>query len=139
MQKWIIAFVVMGLLLLTTGVTGADARRQNRWWNTPEYMETLKLTDGEIQQLNQVFETYSLNMIELKGQVEAARLKLQFIMEKEDLDESAMEAEYNRLEEARATLGKERFAFYVQVRKIIGPERFRQLMEIFKTRHSKKK
>jgi Spy/CpxP family protein refolding chaperone len=136
MQKGIIAFVVMGALLLTTGVTEVDARRQNRWWNTPEYMKALKLTDGEIQQLNQAYETYSLDMIELKGQVEAARLKLQFTMEKEDLDESAMQAEYNHLEEARAALGKERFAFYVQVRKIIGPQRFSQLMEIFKERRN---
>lgn len=139
MQRGIITFAVMGLLLLTTGVTGADARRQNRWWNTPEYTEALKLTAGEIQQLNQMYETYSLDMIELKGQVEAARLKLQFSMEKEDLDESAMEAQYNVLEEARAALGKERFAFYIQVRKIIGSQRFRQLMEIFKARRSKRK
>jgi Spy/CpxP family protein refolding chaperone len=139
MRKWIIAFAAIGLLLLTTGATGADGRHQSRWWNAPQYMKALKLTDVEIQQLNQAYEASSLDMIELKGQVEAARLKLQFMMEKEDLDESAMEAQYNRLEEARAALGKERFAFYVQVRKTIGPQRFSQLMEIFKERRSSRK
>ena len=123
---------------MTAGATGAHGRHQHRWWNTPKYMEALKLTDGDIQQLNQVYETSSLDMIELKGQVEAARLKLQYMMEKENLDEPAMEAQYNHLEEARAALGKARFAFFVQVRKIIGPQRFSQLMEIFKERREKK-
>lgn len=139
MRKWIIAFAAMGLLLLTTSATVAGGRHQSRWWNTPQYKETLKLTDGEIQQLNKVYEVSSLKMIELKGQVEASRLKLQFMLEKKELDESAMEAQYNRVEEARADLGRERFAFFVQVRKIIGPQRFSQLMEIIKARRSYRK
>jgi Spy/CpxP family protein refolding chaperone len=134
MRKWIIAFAAVGLLCLITGITGADGRRQSRWWNTPQYTEALKLTDSDIQQLNQVYEVSSLEMIELRGQVEAARLKLQFLLEKQELDEPALEAQYNHLEQARAALGKERFAFFVQVRKIIGPQRFSQLMEIFKER-----
>jgi Spy/CpxP family protein refolding chaperone len=139
MRKWIIALTAIGVLLVTLGATGADARRQIRWWNTPEYREALKLTDGEIQQLNQVYETSSLEMVELRGKVEAERMKLQFLMEKENLDEPAMAAQYNRLEEARATLGKERFAFYIQVRKTIGAQKFSQLMEIFKQRRSRGK
>ena len=138
MRKWIIAFAAVGLLCMTAGITGAHGGHQSRWWNTPQYMEALKLTDGDIQQLNQAYETSSLDMIKLKGQVEAARLKLQYMMEKEDLDEPAMEAQYNQLEESRAALGKARFAFFIQVRKIIGPQRFSQLMEIFKERRSKK-
>ncbi len=125
--------------MLVTSITGADARRQRRWWINPQYTDALKLTDGEIQQLNQAYETYSLNVIELKGHVETERMKLQFMMEEEDLDEPAMEAQYNRLEKARATLSQKRFVFYIQVRKIIGPQRFSQLMEIFKARRSKRK
>ena len=139
MRKWIIALAAMGLFLMTTAATGADGRRQIRWWNTPEYMNTLKLTEDEIQHLNQAYETSSLEMIELRGQVEAERLKLQFLMEKENLDEPAMEAQYNRLEKARANLGKERFDFYIQVRKAIGAQKFSQLMEMFKERRSKRK
>lgn len=139
MRKWIIAFAVMGLLLSAAAFTGADGRRQSRWWNTPQYMEALKLTDGDIQQLNQVYEVSSLEMIELKGQVEAARLKLQFLLEKEELDESALKAQYSQLEETRAALGRERFDFFVKVRKIIGPQRFSQLMEMYKERRRQRR
>jgi Spy/CpxP family protein refolding chaperone len=135
MRKWIIAITAMGLLLLTAVAAGAEGRRDSRWWNTPKYMEALRLTDGEIQQLNKAYEASSLEIIKLKGLVETARLKLEFMLEEKDLDESAIDTQYNRLEEARAVLGKERFAFYVRVRKIIGAQRFSELMEIVKDRH----
>ena len=135
MRKWTIAITTMGLLLLTAVAAGNAGRRDSRWWNTPKYMEALRLTDGEIQQLNKAYEASSLEMIKLKGQVETARVKLEFMLEEKDLDESAIDTQYNHLEEARAALGKERFAFYVRVRKIIGAQRFSQLMEIVKDRH----
>jgi Spy/CpxP family protein refolding chaperone len=140
MRKWkIIAIAAMGMLLLTTGVAGADGGHESSWWNRPEYKEALKLTNGEIEQLNHVYEALSLDMIKLKGQVETARLKLEFMLEKEDLDQPALEAGYKLLEEARADLSRERFDFYVQVRKIIGPQRFSQLMEILKERRGSHK
>jgi Spy/CpxP family protein refolding chaperone len=140
MRKWIIIVsAAMGLLLLVSGVAGAGSRHDHRWWNIPQYMDALQLTNSEMQQLDQVYEASKLDMIKLKGQVEAARLKLEFMMEKEDLDQSAMEAQYDRLDAARSALGKNRFAFFVEVRKIIGPQRFSQLMEIFKERRKNRK
>jgi Spy/CpxP family protein refolding chaperone len=140
MRKWIIIVsAAMGLLLLVSGVAGAGSRHEHRWWNIPQYMDALQLTSSEMQQLDQVYEASKLDMIKLKGQVEAARLKLEFMMEKEDLDQSAMEAQYDRLDAARSALGKNRFAFFVEVRKIIGPQRFSQLMEIFKERRKNRK
>ena len=140
MRKWLRAIAVIGLLLLTTGsVAIADGRHDGRWWNTPEVAAALKLSDAEIQQLEQGYETSRLRMIELKSRVEAERFKLQSALEKESLDESAIGDQYNRLEAARSALGKERFAFFVEARKIIGPQRFHELMEIFQARKMKRK
>jgi len=36
-------------------------------------------------------------------------------------------------------LSKERFGFFVEARKIIGPQSFHQLMEIYKERKAKRK
>ena len=78
-------------------------------------------------------------MIEIKSRVEAEQFKLQTVLEKEDLDDAAINAQYNRLEEARALLSKERFGFFVEARKIIGPQRFHQLMEIYKERRANRR
>jgi len=36
-------------------------------------------------------------------------------------------AQFNKLELARANLSRERFQYYVQVRKILGPDRFQKI------------
>jgi Spy/CpxP family protein refolding chaperone len=130
------AVIVIGLILLTASAVGAHV---GRWWNTPEVAEALKLSESEIHQLNQAYDGYSLRMIEIKSRVEAEQFKLQTVLEKEDLDDAAINAQYNRLEEARALLSKERFGFFVEARKIIGPQRFHQLMEIYKERRANRR
>lgn len=134
MRKCMRAMVVICLLLVTAGVPWAHGRHGGRWWKTAEVVEALKLNDDEIQQLEQAYEASELRMIELKSRVEAERFKLTSVLEKEDLDEAAMNVQYDRLENARAALGKERFSFFVEVRRIIGPDRFHQLMEIYQAR-----
>ncbi len=136
MREWIRTITVIGLFLLTASAVGAHG---GRWWETPEVAEALILNEGEIQQLNQAFDAYSLRMIEIKSRVEAERFKLQTVLEKKELDETAAYVQYDRLEEVRALLGKERFGFFVEVRKIIGPQRFHQLMEIYKERKANRK
>ena len=136
MRKWIRTITVIGLLLMTASAAGAHG---GRWWDTPEVAEALHLSEGETNQLNQAYDAYSLRMIEIKSRVETEQFKLQTVLEKEDLDEAAMNAQYERLEEARALLSKERFGFFVEARKIIGPQRFHQLMEIYKARKAHRK
>ena len=138
MREWmrIKVIVVIGLILLTATAAGAHG---GRWWNTPEVAEALKLNEGEVNQLNQAYEAYSLRMIEIKSRVETEQFKLQTVLEKDDLDEAAINAQYNRLEEVRALLSKERFGFFVEARKIIGPKRFHQLMEIYKERKANRR
>ena len=136
MRKWTVSILVLGLFLLTASTVGAH---WSRWWETPEIAQALKLSDAEIQQLSQAYEALSLRLIELKSRVDAERFKWQAMLEKEELDEAAVDAQYERIEKARAALGKERYGFFVEVRKIIGPQRFHQLMEIYQTRRKSHK
>lgn len=139
MRRWMGIIAVVGLFVMVANAGWADGRHRGRWWDKPENVEALNLTPSDIQELNQSYEASSLHMIELKSRVEAERFKLQSVLEKEDLDVAAMEEQYTRLEDARAALGKARFEFFVKVRKIIGPQRFHQLMEIYQARKSHRK
>jgi Spy/CpxP family protein refolding chaperone len=69
-------------------------------------------------------------MIKLKSQVEAEQFKLQALLEKNKLDEAAVRAQNRKLEQARTQLANERTAFVVEVRKIIGSQRFQKLAEM---------
>lgn len=124
-------FLSMLLVITTTPVLQAQEGPPGRWWRTPRVVEQLQLNGAEIQRLEDAFEASRLKMIKLKGQVETEQFKLQTLVEKPDMKEKSVKAQHRKLEKARTDLADERFAFFVEVRKIIGHQRFQKLMAMY--------
>lgn len=116
------------VLLATSGY--AQQGPQGRWWHAPRVAQQLKLTPGEIQQLESAWDESRERMIKLKSKVETEQFRLQTLLEKRQLDETAVRKQNRKLEEARSELANERTGFVVQVRKIIGHDRFQQLLDM---------
>lgn len=121
-------------LILVTLLAAATAQAYDgphgRWWHSQQVVDQLQLLPGDIQQLESAYEASRLKMIHLKSQVEAEQFKLQTLVEKPDMDDDAIKTQYRALEQARSQLADERFAFFVQVRQIIGPDRFQRLLDM---------
>ena len=62
--------------------------------------------------------------------VERERLELEALMDKKMLDEEAVLEQYRKMENQRVTLATENFRFVLQVRKVIGYDRFEDLKKI---------
>jgi hypothetical protein len=60
-------------------------------------------------------------------------------MEGKTLDESALMTQFNKLETARANLSRERFQYFVQIRKILGPDRFQKIKTFRHRMHQQQK
>ncbi len=129
MCGWIL---IIGLMALATAAQAQDVPA-GRWWHSPQVVQQLQLTDGEVSQLEQAFESSRIKMIQLKTQVEAERFKLQTMIEKHNADDAAIKAQHNSLEAARSALADERFAFMIKTRDIIGNARFQQLVNMAPT------
>jgi Spy/CpxP family protein refolding chaperone len=132
MLKRVCAMIVAGILVCGVGLAFARAQEEHRglWWRAADLAHDLQLTEDEIEQLEQSFEASRLKMTQSKNQVESEQVRLQTLLERRDFDEAAVMAQHQRLEKARSELARERFAFFVEVRKIVGHERFQQLLEI---------
>jgi Spy/CpxP family protein refolding chaperone len=130
MSKILRGFALIFLALLVTTTGYAQQGPQGRWWRSSKVVKALNLTDGEVQRLEDTFNESRLKMIKLKSRVEAEQFKLQALLEKSKLDEAAVKAQNRKLEQARSELADERTAFVVEVRKIIGPRRFQQLIDM---------
>lgn len=130
MNKFLRGLTLILLVLLATTVVYAQQGPQGRWWRDGKVAKALNLTNGEIQRLENAWNQSKLKMIKLKSKVEAEQFQLQSLLEKNKLDEAAVRAQNRRLEQARTQLANERTAFVVQVRKIIGSQRFQKLVEM---------
>ena len=118
------------ILLITAAAVYAQQGPQGRWWRSPKVVKQLNLTNAEIQRLEEAFNQSRLKMIELKSQIKAEQFKLKTLLEKRNLDEAAVKAQNRKLEQARTALANERTAFVLDVRKIIGHQRFQQLLDM---------
>jgi Spy/CpxP family protein refolding chaperone len=103
-----------------------------KWWHRPGMASKLNLTDAEKVKLDQAYIESHRNLIKLKNVVESERFELEVLLESEPLDEINVLEQNKRLEKARSDLAQERFRYILEVRKIIGHDRFQELKASFK-------
>lgn len=110
-----------------------------KWWQNQTTVKKLELTEKEIDALDDAFSQRARKFIQLKHNIELAQFDVEELMEKEPLDEAGLISQFSKLESARADLSKERFEYFIQVRKILGPERFQKIKAFRERMHQQKK
>ena len=128
---------VMRCILLTTVLlfiainAMAQEAPAGRWWQSPRVVEVLNLTPNEVQRLESAYERSRRDMIRLKTSVEREQFELETMMSKKQIDETAVRQQNRKLEQARSALADAKFAFVIDVRKIIGQARFQKLVDMY--------
>lgn len=130
MLKRAVSVMVAGFVLLAVGLAVAHGASKWRWWQNPEIIQQLNLTQDEIKQLDDAYLASRRRMIELKSRVEAERYELEELLGQSDFSEADLRAQNRKLEAVRSHLAEERFDFLLKTRNIIGHERFQLLTEI---------
>ena len=110
-----------------------------KWWNIPQVAEKLSLTKEEKQKLDTLYYDQRSRMIDLRSQAAKNRLELEKLFNTEPFDSVACLNSFKKSQEARNTIGLERFRFLLKVREMLGNERFQTLKGEFKQFREKKK
>lgn len=137
LKRLSIMAMAMAIGLAATAAHAWDDYR-GRWWRTPEITRQMNLSESEVRQLDDAFETARIRMIELKGKVKIEQGKLRALMEQTDFNESAVRRQHGIEEAARSQLADARFEFLLQVRKILGHDRFLKLLDLRAERRQKR-
>jgi Spy/CpxP family protein refolding chaperone len=98
-----------------------------KWWMMPEVSKKLSLTPEEKKQLDNAFYQHREKMIALRSAMSKEHLELEKQLDADPIDAAACKAQFASLSKARSTMSAERFDFLVQVRQLLGLERFQQL------------
>ena len=97
------------------------------WWKNSELTEKLKLTDQQKQQLENTFLDYRLKLVDLRANVEREELKLQPLMDADQLNETQISSQLDTLLAARMKLEKTNAMMNVSMRKVLTAEQWTQL------------
>ncbi len=126
-KRMLIGMLVCSAMIFGVVQAYADGVGPGRWWRSPELSKDIGLTDKEKQVLDDLFAKNRNALIDLRSDIDKERLKLEDILAKEPVNESAAKAQFKRVEEKREKLAFERFQFILDARKVLGPERYRIL------------
>ena len=132
MFKPLIASFLLLLAPTFMPTVAAQSEPSGKWWYDPGIKAELKLKDSEVKRLDRLFKDSRRRLIDLKNKVEKAQFEYQNLMEAEPLDEKAVNRQFAKLEKARSQLAAERSHFLVEVRKILGHNRFQRLKQIYR-------
>lgn len=109
---------------------GIDLPR-GKWWRMSEVADKLKISSDEQAKLDDLYYRNRNQMIDLKSKVKKEQLELERITEKKSFDESACMDQFQKVLKTQNKLSTERYKFLIEVRKLLGPERFQQLKARF--------
>ena len=106
---------------------GVEDLPRGKWWRMPEVASDLKISSDEQAKLDDLYYKHRNQMVDHKSALKKEQIALEWFIEKETLDEAACKAQFQKVLEARNTLSTERYTFLIEVRKLLGYERFLQL------------
>lgn len=111
---------------------------RGQWWRMPGVAEKLGLSPEEQKQLDTLYMTHRREMITLKAEVEKEKLEFEYLIDKEKIDEQAIKSQFAKLHDARGKMSLARFTFLLEVRKLLGYERYQKLKSEFQQRRMMK-
>ncbi len=133
LKKLLLLFVFATLLMPV--VSQAKEIPPGRWWRVPYFSEPLQITDQQKDELDKLFDHNRNRLVELKKQMEDERRELTRVIEEEHLNENAAVVQMKKLEDTRTLLSATHFSYSLEVRKLLGHDRFQQLKTLYRNWH----
>ena len=128
---WLFLVVFLPATLL------AQETMHGKWWYDKAIVNELELTDSEKKDLEEKYIESRRKMIELKSEIEKQRFELDLLLGSSNAGKQEIMARFGSLEQARSKLSRTRFGMLMEVRGIIGPERFQELKSMHRERSRK--
>jgi periplasmic protein CpxP/Spy len=100
---------------------------KGKFWRRDKVRDRLELTDDEIDKLENVVARNRDSLEDLETGVKRERATLDTLLRDDGTSEAAVLAQVDRVEQARARLGKARVTMLLEMRNILTPEQRRRL------------
>lgn len=138
LQKTLIAGCMLVSISFCNNALADDRVPPGRFWENPKIASELQLTEKQKQDLDTIFKRQRVEMLDMRSNQEKSRYKLEDIMETNTLDRNAAKAEFKNLQTMRMQFAEKRFDFLLDVREILGAEKFKLLKNLFKEQMPKR-
>ena len=106
---------------------GLQVGPPGRWWDDKHFAKQLKLTDDQQRHMDSIFETNRPMLLKRYESLEQEEQRMEAMTHAKTLDEGALFAQIDRIEQARADLGKATLHYQVQIRNELDQDQISKL------------
>jgi Spy/CpxP family protein refolding chaperone len=138
MVKKTLTEILVLLFLVTPFVYAAESSPTTlvippgKWWSMPEMAKKINLTEPEKKKLDDLYIVFYRKLIDRRAVMEKLWLDIDTLFDREEFNESAVLEQFKKHEAERSAIATDRFQFLVDVRKILGRERYQRLKALYK-------
>jgi protein CpxP len=100
---------------------------RGRWWNNPQVVERLKLTDDQRKAMDAILLAHREKLVDLRASLEKSELELEPLMKEDQPNENAILAQIDKTASARAELEKANARFLLAIRGKLTADQWRQM------------
>lgn len=100
-----------------------------RWWDDKHFVKQLRLTDDQQRHMDAIFEQSRPILLSRLESLEKEEQRMEVLTHARTLDEPALFAQIDRIEQARADLGKANTHYLVQLRNELDADQISRLEE----------
>jgi Spy/CpxP family protein refolding chaperone len=106
---------------------GLQVGPPGRWWDDKHFAKQLKLTDDQQRHMDVIFEQNRPALLKRYESLEQEEQHMEAMTHAKTLDETALFAQIDRIELARADLGKATLHYQVQIRNELDQDQIARL------------
>jgi Spy/CpxP family protein refolding chaperone len=113
---------------------GALGLAGGRFWNNPNIVKQLNLTDDQRKAMDGIMQDHRVKLIDLHANLEKAEVAMGPLLKADTPDRAAIEAQINKVVQARADLEKANSLFLLDLRLQLKPDQWKQLQTMRENR-----
>jgi Spy/CpxP family protein refolding chaperone len=129
----------LGAALVVLAVTAADAQQRRwKWWQDEKSKAEIGLTEEQCSEVELVFQSALPRLKAVKQELDVLESDLSRMIRERVAEESAVAAQVDKVEAARAELSKTRTLMLYRMHRILTPEQHAKVQTIHERREKER-
>lgn len=105
-----------------------------QFWNNPNLVKQINLTDDQRKAMDGILQDHRMKLIDLQATLRKAEVTMGPLMKADTPNRSAIEAQIDKVVQARADLEKANARFLLDIRMQLNPDQWKQLQTMRENR-----
>jgi protein CpxP len=101
-----------------------------KWWKDAKVVSQVGISDGQAQQIEQIFVDHRMKLIDWMADLQKQELKLETALNAESPDEGQVSFQVDQVVAARGKLEKENALMMLNIRRVLSPDQWKKLQSI---------